>query len=340
MYRHRFCLLWVVLYYLSCYHYYGCCYAWVIVVPEKSLWTRKKHLQVVLGSLCDDDNNDASCLKSCCPEEDDDSINDSISSVKDEKGKTCNNNNIRNNNDGGKKDDDDNNYYDDISHTVWTPQSSSSNWTTVHANSRVSSPVVSIIETLRWCRNIVLPLDLCPWARASLENTRKNSIQFYSVKEQRDMMNENLVEDVARLFQKKIVRKETDPSIAIDFLVCEDLSWEFRDFFDWFCYIEEEYWGKEEWHDEVTLAAFHPDWSYNDDGDEKLQLLQFEKKSPYPTLTFVWTDVVEAASEVITNRIAQQNEETLLQRNVQEMEALYRNQVYIRNDTNRKEEGL
>jgi len=134
---------------------------------------------------------------------------------------------------------------------------------------------------------------------------------------------------VSTLFYQQITRKVSDPSTAISFLICEDLTWNFADFFDWFCYIEELYWDDQnDLQNKITLAAFHPDWNYEDDETA----LKFEKKSPYPTITFVWTAVVEAATEATTVKIAKQNEETLLNQRVDDMNALYNSEVYLGDD--------
>ena len=178
------------------------------------------------------------------------------------------------------------------------------------------------IETLRWCNDFVLPLNLCPWAAASVQSDK--GIQLYSVKKAEDM--EAAVYDVTQLFHQSIVEKKVDPSVAISFILCEDLSWDFSDFYDWFCALEEDYWDDDnDLQSKVTLAPFHPGWKFQ--GDEPS--LQFEKKSPYPTVTLVWTDVIDAAGEAVTSKIALQNEETLCGRSVQELDDMYKQNVYL-----------
>lgn len=56
--------------------------------------------------------------------------------------------------------------------------------------------------------------------------------------------------------------------------------------------------------------------------------LQFEKKSPYPTVTLVWTDVIDAAGPAVSSKIAAQNEITLGRKSVEELAALYQQSVY------------
>ncbi|KAI2506860.1 hypothetical protein MHU86_7545 [Fragilaria crotonensis] len=211
--------------------------------------------------------------------------------------------------------------------------------------------------------HFVLPLGLCPWAAASLQQlqsstsggddeggmndmnddksvrveTRKTSaMQFFSVKNSEDM--ESAVHRVTRIFRDAVVQKAIDPSVAIFFVLCEDRSWDFADFYDWFCTVEEDDWEGDHGFDEgddddlqsqVTLAPFHPGWMFEDDGTAATNpSLQFEKKSPYPTVTLVWTDVIDAAGPAVSSKIAAQNEITLGRKSVEELAALYQQSVY------------
>jgi hypothetical protein len=114
--------------------------------------------------------------------------------------------------------------------------------------------------------------------------------------------------------------------------MCEDLTWEFGDFYDWFCEVEESYWdiaNDEDGsyiQDKITLAPFHPDWAF--DGDDVS--LSFEKKAPYPTVTLVWTAVIDAAGEFVTNKIAEQNEATLCDTGATELGKMYQEGVYLK----------
>jgi Protein of unknown function (DUF1415) len=60
--------------------------------------------------------------------------------------------------------------------------------------------------------------------------------------------------------------------------------------------------------DDGIVAPFHPDWVFAGEP----QSLQYEKRSPYPTVTLVSTRVVDKAGEEATKQIGTQNEKTLL----------------------------
>ena len=165
------------------------------------------------------------------------------------------------------------------------------------------------------------------------------AMQFFSVKNSKDM--ERAVHHVARIFRDAVgVDKTIDPAVAIFFVLCEDRSWEFADFYTWFCTVEEDDWDDEDCDDsdegveddaqsQVTLAPFHPGWMFEDDGTAATNpSLQFEKKSPYPTVTLVWTDVIDKAGPLVSSKIAAQNEITLGSKSVTELAALYQRSVY------------
>ena len=61
----------------------------------------------------------------------------------------------------------------------------------------------------------------------------------------------------------------------------------------------------------VTLAAFHPEWEFGGDEDDNGGGLDFEKRSPHPTITFVWTKTIDAAGPEATERIADHNAQVL-----------------------------
>jgi hypothetical protein len=82
--------------------------------------------------------------------------------------------------------------------------------------------------------------------------------------------------------------------------------------------------------DEVTLAPSHPEWQFfsedddnneehNDENDEGKQL-SFEKKSPYPAVTFVSTCTIDQAGPSVMDQIAQSNYVTLTKQTVQELQ--------------------
>ena len=90
-------------------------------------------------------------------------------------------------------------------------------------------------------------------------------------------------------------------------------------FYDWFLELEET-----SFLEDVTLAPFHPKWTYNQQKDAVLDL---EKQSPYPTVSLVSTAVIEKAGEAATARIAADNETILRQRTLDEWKDIYNSSI-------------
>jgi len=201
------------------------------------------------------------------------------------------------------------------------------------------------VKTLvtNWCKNFVLELDLCPWAKASLQTS--GAMRFFLVpsphtiddlnnsvemaREEQERWMEGIVENVAERFQDEILKPTTGsdetPSAQLEkaaiyfvvFLPNDNdslLPNSFIDFSYWFMDMEEDW--KEE-YDNVIVAPFHPSWSFGQedvdhDNDFIEQCLDYEKRSPYPLVTLVSTRVVEKAGAAVTEAIGEHNEEVLV----------------------------
>jgi hypothetical protein len=210
-----------------------------------------------------------------------------------------------------------------------------------------NDPSSPLAATWRWCRDFVVPLQLCPWAAASVNTP--GAIQFYVVPVSSNTVSENqlvkIVETVACQFQDWLLQGEPEKvadrkKVAIAFIVlatsaranettAESESWidSFPSFYEWFTQLEDDwidkgFYSMKEDEEEVTiysavtLAAFHPDWEFESGGIDTedrstIDGLDFEKKSPFPTLTLVSTETIEAAGPEATERIAQHNAQVL-----------------------------
>ena len=126
---------------------------------------------------------------------------------------------------------------------------------------------------------------------------------------------ETIVASVTERFQTEILTSTTEckdgdesPSAILEkaaiyfvvFLPNENesatmLPESFFDFIDWFTELEED-WPEE--YDNVIVAPFHPSWEFGGMDDDPC--LDYEKRSPYPLVTLVSTDVVEKAGATVT----------------------------------------
>lgn len=209
---------------------------------------------------------------------------------------------------------------------VWKYNAESQNWEQHGKSMALHELPLAVQQTWAWCQNFVLPLELCPWARASL--TTAQALQIFLVDQEQHSITDNasdefyyaLVDDVGRRFEDFLGKQpESIESAAIFFVVFVDSERSgmkaFGDFFNWFDLLEET-WGL---LDTVIVAPFHPEWSFEGEPES----LHFEKRSPHPTVTLVSARVVDAAGEAATQQIGKHNEQVLLSKTVEELRDLW-----------------
>lgn len=181
-------------------------------------------------------------------------------------------------------------------------------------------------ETWKWAAKFVAPLNLCPWASASV--SASNAIRIYVFNEQ--ALLKASLELIAENFCEDIENGKLDANTAIVFcLLATPDAWDFLDFYDWF-YETEDVWldVEDENHvaNRVTLAPFHPEWRF--DSDETEDPLNIEKASPYPTVTIVSSETIENAGEVKSAQIVEHNARILQSKTLTEWKAIYERVVY------------
>ena len=76
--------------------------------------------------------------------------------------------------------------------------------------------------------------------------------------------------------------------------------------------------------DWITVAPFHPAWSFAGDDDSPVA---WEKRTPFPTVSVVRSDAIEAAGEEATSRIAKHNEEVLSNMGSHALRDLFRKDI-------------
>jgi hypothetical protein len=177
-------------------------------------------------------------------------------------------------------------------------------------------------ETWRWCAHFVVAHNLCPWALKSVQTDQ--AIRIYIVDNIEDM--EESLQTVSQQFYADLKASSIDPNAAIAFVVLAngESEWSFDDYYDWYLQ-EEDNWLDDAEEDEnntanhVTWAPFHPEYEFQ--GDE--ECLQFEKRSPYPTVSMVSSAVIDSAGPSVTTQIAKNNEEILRKKTASQWQELY-----------------
>jgi hypothetical protein len=224
------------------------------------------------------------------------------------------------------------------------------------------------LSTWRWCTHFVVPHHLCPWAAASVQTP--HAVHIYVVPTSSWSSYDHhapAVYAAAQRMQDHLQQSLLDPHTAISFLVFplvatdeDTIQNDFADFYDWYVDLEEEYLSHMQDGDEnpagfplhpgatLTLAPFHPGWSYasqndidsdesdSDDSDsdestplsnEQQAVLSLEKQSPHPTVSLVASAVIDAAGPEATARIAQHNQRMLTSKSLEEWHQLYQHAI-------------
>jgi hypothetical protein len=244
--------------------------------------------------------------------------------------------------------------------------------TSHHPTANPPEEALAAIEaTHRWAANFVRPLHLCPWAGSSLDT--RGAIRYWVLlsdasNDRSSANNDDVFGAMTSLIRAAGVQleqitsepKAIDASVAISFviLVPTNVQSDFEPFHDFFLDLEDslldecdEYWENDgEHHDEstipdackITIAAFHPKWKFNNqnDGNEIASAIDYEKRTPYPTVSIVMSSAIDAlmerdvdskdeenSSSIVTNRIAATNEKTLCKLGVDKLSEMFEKEV-------------
>lgn len=200
----------------------------------------------------------------------------------------------------------------------------------------------AIHQTIRWCLNFVLELNLCPWAKLSLKDKMAIRLKVIDQESGIDRF-EQIIRESAKELIKITDEGYVDENVVITFIVAlpkDEENWydfEFDKFYDFSVDLEDRLFEEAEESndnsdvpigDEITIAPFHPDWAFaSDSGNIKLEAVDFEKKSPFPTISLVKSLVIERAGEESTIRIGQNNKMILEKHGVEWLKSFYQENV-------------
>lgn len=247
-----------------------------------------------------------------------------------------------------------------------------------HAAMPPKEALTAIVATHRWAANFVRPLQLCPWAGSSLDTDGAIRYWVVLFDASNVMESEEIFDEMERVagqagrHLEQITSVGTNPidaAAAISFVILAPMNADmlmfpdFVSFHEFFLDLEDRlldecdtYWDNFDDHNDVaqnesdipdeckiTLAAFHPDWRFNtknsDSSIESTSAIDYEKRTPYPTISIVMSSVIDAlidpdaeqsedgSSSVVTNRIAASNEKTLCKLGVDRLKEMYKSKV-------------
>jgi hypothetical protein len=155
----------------------------------------------------------------------------------------------------------------------------------------------------QWLRDIVIGLQLCPFAKAPLQ---KNQIRFFvSQATKEEILIEELIAECQRL--------DEDTGIETTLLICPNLLQDFFDYTQFLSWAEQTL-KRNQWQGIYQIASFHPDYQFSNTDKNDLQNLT--NRSPYPMLHILR----EASLSSILDRFSEP--ETIPEKNIQTMKAL------------------
>ena len=215
-------------------------------------------------------------------------------------------------------------------------------------------------KTLRWCEGFVQKLNLCPWAKLSLQSSNAIRIKIMHQSMGTEGM-EQLIRDSAHELIDLMESGEVDINVGITFVIAignddSDAGEPAFDFEDFYAFVidledrmfdeadaaadekmddsevEDVYMPMDPFGDKVTIAPFHPEWFFAVEGEGDENPLNYEKKSPFPTVSLVRTSTIIQAGEEATRRIGEHNEEILTEYGSQKLSTLYRENVLRNSD--------
>ena len=236
--------------------------------------------------------------------------------------------------------------------------------TTLDTQTLSSSPNPLIVQdaaekTVRWCSDFVQTLNLCPWAKLSLQSHNAIRIKIMNQSIGTDAM-EQLIRDSALELISLTDSGDVDINVGITFVIAignnddnddDDANggvqaFDFEDFYNFAIDLEDRMFDEADaaheqmemneddfmpmdplFGDKVTIAPFHPSWHFAIEGEAGENPLNFEKKSPFPTVSLVRTSVIVEAGEEATLRIGQHNEEKLTEYGSKRLGAMYKEKV-------------
>ncbi len=162
-----------------------------------------------------------------------------------------------------------------------------------------------IRKTQVWLRDIVIGLNLCPFAALPFaQDTVRYTV--LETEEEREIL-EQLKLEMRRLMDTPKLLLETS------LLILPTAFTNFLDFND-FLYVTNEFLEEEEWSGHLQIASFHPGYQFA--GTEMEDPGNYTNRAPFPILHLLREDSIASALETV------KHPEEIYKRNIKTMEDL------------------
>ncbi len=147
-------------------------------------------------------------------------------------------------------------------------------------------------ETLRWLEQVVVGLNLCPFAKREIASERVRIVAHLEERDSDDL--EGRLQAVAREFQIL----DNDEEVGTSLLV---FPHSMRDFDDYLQFLEasEELLQVSGYEGIYQLASFHPEYRFA--GSDAEDAANYTNRSPYATLHILREDEIARALEGYAN---------------------------------------
>ncbi len=167
----------------------------------------------------------------------------------------------------------------------------------------------AVSETRAWIRDVVVSLNLCPFASGPFENDLVRISVYNEVRDERAL---------TTVLSSEIDKLIATPSSSIETTIVVLPSFARYDFLRWHKYctqLEDSVADS----DDVMVACFHPlhEWGEMDERDAS----HFERRAPHPIINLLRVTTVDRAIEAgYTQTMLERNMETLQRVGYDEME--------------------
>lgn len=170
-----------------------------------------------------------------------------------------------------------------------------------------------IKHTKNWIKSLIIPLQLCPFAKYPFEN-KKIRYQVYE---------SDAIEPFLLVLEKelKLLESTSREEIETTFLIHPHL---FQDFFQYndFLSIADHLIFALQLEGTIQIASFHPDYQFADAAKEAVG--NYTNRSPYPMLHLLREESITRAIELYgdTNQIPIKNDQTLQRLGVEKIKGI------------------